>query len=129
MTPAEPEELLFVYNADGGLLHAIGDIAHKILSPATYPCRLCELTHGYFRERAEWRAFVADLGVKCTFLHRSELDPVDDVDPEQLPAVYRRVGDCLQRCLGPDALNACRDLAELMDLVRARCFSPADKDA
>jgi len=38
-------KLIFVYNADSGLLNAMKDWAHKIVSPETYPCSLCALTY------------------------------------------------------------------------------------
>lgn len=38
--------LIFVYNAKSGLISAFGDMVHKIVSPATYPCSLCALTYG-----------------------------------------------------------------------------------
>ena len=57
--------LLFVYNADSGLFNTMADIGHKIFSPQTYSCLLCALTHGYFRERDEWRRFVDDNPVLC----------------------------------------------------------------
>ncbi len=38
--------LLFVYNADSGLVAGLFDSAHKLLSPSTYQCQLCTLTHG-----------------------------------------------------------------------------------
>ena len=33
-------KLIFVYNANSGKLSAALDIAHKIISPSTYQCRL-----------------------------------------------------------------------------------------
>ncbi len=38
--------LIFVYNADSGLLNAINDGILKIVSPSTYQCSLCSLTFG-----------------------------------------------------------------------------------
>jgi len=40
------QRLLFVYNADGGLLPGLKDMFHKILSPGTYPYSLCAVTYG-----------------------------------------------------------------------------------
>lgn len=34
------------------------DSAHKIISPATYDCKLCELTHGVFKENELWSRFL-----------------------------------------------------------------------
>ncbi len=38
--------LVFVYNANSGLLNALLDMGHKVVSPRTYPCSLCALTYG-----------------------------------------------------------------------------------
>jgi hypothetical protein len=65
-------ELLFVYNADSGLYNTLSDIAHKLLSPATYSCSLCSITHGVFSEREDWRQFIESLPVSSEFLHRDD---------------------------------------------------------
>jgi len=36
--------LIFVYNANGGLVNSWLDTAHKIVSPSTYSCSLCAIT-------------------------------------------------------------------------------------
>lgn len=64
--------LVFVYNADSGRLNALLDSAHKLLSPATYSCRLCELTYGLASEKREWQAFRQSLSEPVVFLHRDE---------------------------------------------------------
>ena len=35
-----------IYNADGGLVNGALDLLHKTFSPATYACRLCDVTYG-----------------------------------------------------------------------------------
>lgn len=64
--------LLFVYNADSGRWNAYLDMAHKIFSPSTYPCSLCDLTYGIFKIRPEWDDFVKNAPVPMAFLHRDE---------------------------------------------------------
>ncbi len=49
--------MLFVYNADSNFLNKYIDIAHKIISPTTYSCDLCSLTHGNFLEKKAWREY------------------------------------------------------------------------
>jgi hypothetical protein len=66
------QKLIFVYNADTGLGNSLLDTAHKILSPGTYSCRLCELTFGAFREKSLWRKFREASDVPMEFLHRDE---------------------------------------------------------
>jgi len=69
------QKLLFIYNADTGLRNSIVDGAHKILSPATYSCSLCKLTHGAISEKKVWTQFRKDLeaqGKTLEFLHKNE---------------------------------------------------------
>jgi len=49
--------ILFVYNADSGIWDKSLDFAHKIISPSTYSCSLCALTHGSFSENKRWKEF------------------------------------------------------------------------
>ena len=37
------------------------DFIHRLVSPETYPCRLCDLTYGRVLKKAGWRRFVASL--------------------------------------------------------------------
>jgi hypothetical protein len=115
--------LLFVYNADSGLFNTLADIGHKIFSPATYACDLCALTHGYFSERREWRAFIESLAVPCEFMHRDEFVRAC---PEQrelaFPVVLRVNGGEQRICLSRKDLAACRDLDALEQAIR-RCLA------
>ena len=43
-------EIQFIYNAKSGLANSIFDLAHKLISPDTYECNLCKITHGAFTE-------------------------------------------------------------------------------
>ena len=66
--------VLFVYNADSGRLNTWLDIGHKLISPATYSCNLCALTHGLLTEREEWRQFRESSDTELIFLHRDEFE-------------------------------------------------------
>lgn len=66
------QKLIFVYNADSGLGNLILDGAHKILSPSTYDCKLCEITFGAFTENAIWKKFRTSFHNEMEFLHRDE---------------------------------------------------------
>ena len=65
-------KLIFVYNADSGLKNAIKDCLHKILSPSTYPCKLCDITYGAFSERKKWKQFRKKSNLEMIFLHADE---------------------------------------------------------
>jgi hypothetical protein len=118
--------LLFVYNADSGLFNTLGDIGHKLFSPATYPCRLCAITHGVLAERAEWRAFVESLGVPCEFLHRDQFRDRFPSGGIPLPAVFRLVDGQPRVCVEAAALTACSGLVDLKALIRRDCADSPD---
>jgi hypothetical protein len=48
------------------------DSAHKILSPKTYQCSLCDITYGAFTENSSWRKFRKAADVNMEFLHKDE---------------------------------------------------------
>lgn len=126
MTSQTPT-LIFVYNADGGILHAIGDMVHKLVSPATYPCSLCALTYGAVSMRKEWRGFLTRLGLPTLFLYRDEFR--SDLDRRDIPLPAILLGGAA----GPPAvllsapeLNAMADLPALMATVEARLARLSD---
>ncbi|QJP33579.1 GTPase [Nonlabens sp. Ci31] len=72
-------KLLFVYNANSGRLSSLLDSAHKIISPGTSECQLCNLTFGVFKENELWARFRESLttthpDLKLEFLHRDEFE-------------------------------------------------------
>ena len=66
--------IIFVYNAKSNLIDAGIDLVHKIVSPSTYACDLCSLTHGIFGERKAWGEFVKTSNVDMTFYHIDEFE-------------------------------------------------------
>jgi hypothetical protein len=48
------------------------DSFHKIISPQTYNCSLCDLTYGVFTENKIWKEFRKSVEVPMEFLHRDE---------------------------------------------------------
>lgn len=113
--------LLFVYNADSGMFNTLADIGHKLFSPQTYECALCALTHGYFRERTQWRDFVASLDCDCRFLHRDQFAALYPQESTPLPAVFTLNGGLPTCCADADSIAACTDLPALQQLLRERC--------
>jgi hypothetical protein len=109
--------LIFAYNADSGLFNALTEMAHKIFSPNTYPCRLCALTYGNFGMRREWQDFLDRLSTQVKFLHADELKGRCGVEAVALPAVFMEQGGELEVLIHKDALDACQTLADLKSLV------------
>lgn len=113
------EELLFVYNADSGVFNTMSDMAHKLLSPETYSCSLCSITHGVFKERDEWRQFIELLPVSSEFLHR---DDFKQRYPEwahlNLPVLLLLRGNDISVLMDQKRIAACLSVDELSDSIR-----------
>jgi hypothetical protein len=118
--------LIFVYNANGGVLSALGDMVHKIVSPATYPCSLCALTYGAVSMRREWRRFLDGAGLPSLFLYRDEFRSDLDMRDLALPAILLG-GDASvpQVLVSADELGALPDLPALIALLEARLAARA----
>ncbi len=65
-------KLIFVYNANSGVVNNWLDIAHKIVSPTSYECDLCSLTHGAFLEKRIWKKFKDEGLINMEFYHKDE---------------------------------------------------------
>lgn len=120
--------LVFVYNADSGFVNTLLDIGHKIVSPSTYECRLCALTHTTFRMREEWRQFVQGLGMDIEFLHRDELGRRYGIRGTPLPAVFRRDDRGLGEWITAAEIGGCRSLSEFETLIRAKLGTASTHD-
>jgi hypothetical protein len=109
--------LVFVYNANSGLFNTVTDIAHKALSPQTYQCNLCALTHSTFGMRKSWKQFLQTLGMPLEFLHADELQTKYYVSEVPLPAVFTKDGDRLKLLISAESINACQTIGELKQLI------------
>jgi len=119
MTSENNHSLIFVYNADSGLFNTLTDIAHKVLSPQTYSCNLCAITHGLFSERDEWRQFLEQLPVSLEFLHRDEYERQYSQIDCMYPVVLERKGDVLDVLISSSEINRCKNVDDLEALIRA----------
>ena len=112
------KKLLFVYNADAGLVSGLLDMAHKILSLRTYPCSLCGITYGAASMRPEWKQFLHSLPVETRFLHRDEFQQEFLKEKNQvLPAVFWQQDNRLTSVLTAAEL-APLSLSELMQRLQ-----------
>jgi hypothetical protein len=117
---ANHDKLLFVYNANGGLFNTVADIAHKFLSPNTYRCQLCALSHSHFTMRKEWKSFLKSLSVDCEFLHADQFRNRYPDKLVDLPAIFREKADGMWVCLSAVMINRCGSLDELKRLIAER---------
>ncbi len=118
---AAQNRILFVYNADGGLLAQFKDYVLKIVSPETYPCSLCQITYGNLGMKRAWRRFVRSLPLEAVFLHRDELvGAYASLRHFPLAAVFSEEDGVVSLLISADELDATPDLPALQALVLAR---------
>jgi hypothetical protein len=114
-------ELIFVYNANGGLLNSLFDAGHKLLSPSTYACNLCALTYGALTERAEWKAFRVSSPHTFRFLHKDEFE--SEFEGEfQYPIVLKN-GDEMETLVSTQEVEALGSLEDLIEMISVRAGS------
>lgn len=101
------DRLIFVYNADSGLLGAVIDSARKLL--AIKGCALCSITHAITGEKDEWKTCKEELGVPIDYVHRDNIpSEIRPVVGNNLPCVVAKAGDRYYLLLNPSVLQRCR---------------------
>jgi hypothetical protein len=113
--------VLFVYNVDLTPFALLSDFVHRIVSPDTYPCRLCDLTYDRFTMKGEWKRFIASLPVDCGFELRDRFQRKYPAYADvPLPALFRSDGrDKLVTLLSADEINGAKTIEALRQLVAA----------
>ena len=84
-----PTELIGIYDADSTLW---GELSYWVGARlGVKHCELCDITHGTFREKSQWRMCVEQLPVSFSTFHRNDAPP--DVHAElqgQYPCIAAR---------------------------------------
>ena len=111
-----PDRLIFIYNAEGGIAQGIMDSVHKTLSPSTYACSLCAVTHGVFRMDPKWRAWLKALPVATEFYHKDD-SPFGDM---ALPAVLAERDERVETLLTAADLDRLNSVDALIAAIEAR---------
>jgi hypothetical protein len=112
--------LIFVYNADEGLVAGMMDSVHKLVSPATYQCSLCAVTHGIFRMDPKWRAWLKAAPFETVFHHKPDFRAAyPALAGLPLPAILLDRGDGPAPLLGAEALAAVRTVDGLIAAIEA----------
>jgi hypothetical protein len=113
--------LVFVYNANSGFANSVFDVAHKLVSPNTYNCNLCVLTHSIFAERKEWKAFKETTNVNMQFLHKNEFaDLYGKENTTQFPAVFAKQENKLEELISAAKINALQNTSEFIKVIKER---------
>lgn len=117
------QKLIFVYNANSGVRNAILDSMHKVLSPSTYNCNLCDITFGLVGEKANWKAFRESYPIDMEFLHKDEYEKVYASKfglKLDYPIVLGAVSGDLEIVIGTKEMNELSSAEALIDLIKER---------
>lgn len=123
-------KLIFIYNANSGKLNAYIDSLHKIFSPKTYPCSLCDITYGIFREKEIWKRFRAvpsgrqeSKNIDMEFLHIDEFEKAYKskwLQKFDYPVVLTTENQNLEIFISKEELNGMQSPEELIGLIEQR---------
>ncbi len=116
--------ILFVYNADGGLLNGALDLLHKTFSPSTYACQLCAITYDTLGMKPRWRSYVATLPHPVVFHHRDDFAAAFPNTRVPLPAVLLDRGGELDTLIPAERFRELRSLDDLEGALTA-AINPA----
>lgn len=120
MPPGNKDKLIFVYNADSGFFNLLADMAHKIVSPDTYNCQLCMLTHGHLGMREQWKEYLESLDAQLEFLHRDEFLNKYGQHAAGLPALFVAREGQAELFMTESEINACESLQALIAELEKR---------
>lgn len=115
-----PGKLVFVYNADSGILNAVMDSAHKLISPSTYSCSLCALTYHTFGEKKLWKKFRKESSLVMDFLHKDEFENRYPDHNHGLPVIFYEEDSDLTMIMTDKELNSTKDLRSLIVTLTQR---------
>lgn len=117
----EKEKLVFVYNADGGVLNSIMDSAHKLFAPSTYQCALCAVTHGIAGMRSDWKDYMRSLPYETRFYHRDGFQRDWSGIADELPAIFfQATANDMKILVARSELEAVSSVAQLTALLGRR---------
>ncbi|PZV87142.1 hypothetical protein CLV31_10114 [Algoriphagus aquaeductus] len=125
--PVDPgtPTVYFIYNANSGKFNAYLDMLHKVISPKTYPCQLCDITYGVSKIRPAWKEFREKSRLHMIFLHKDEWEEAFPGKTIPLPSVLLDRGKGLEVILGASDWNGVglEDLMNRLTSLEAELIS------
>ena len=109
--------LIFVYNARSGVLNALIDYFHKVISPSTYECSLCSLTYNNYGQVKVWKQFTQSLNIPICFKYSDHLSEIGLDKETKLPIV---VNTDLKVVASAEEINQCQTIDALIEVLRKK---------
>jgi hypothetical protein len=112
--PGDVVRFVGVYDADGSLA---GELRYWIGARlGRAHCALCDITHGTFSERSDWRSCRSELPVDFDTYHRDDQpEPVRAAAEGIVPVVLAETAVGWVVLLGPGELEECAGSVEAFD--------------
>lgn len=117
---SEEVKLIFVYNADGGLINGMKDYFYKIFSPSTYDCNLCGISFGLGGMKKGWKKYIEGLPILVEFLHRDEFNKEYPNTQKEFPSAWVKRNNELEILISGEEMNIPKTLEELMSLTNKK---------
>ena len=98
------------------------DFAHKIISPSTYACDLCSLTHGNFSEKKIWKKFRESISHELQFVYKDEFLKKyrDNTIAFRFPIILEKKESEFVVLMDADELSMIASIEELIQNLQAR---------
>lgn len=111
--------LILVYNANSGKLNALISAGHKLLSPSTYECQLCTLTHNTFIENKLWKTFRETTDIKMTFYHIDEFEKALPNHSFNYPVILKKEKEVLTILISSNEFKNIKNIEGLIATIKA----------
>ena len=120
-TTYEGDQLIFVYRANSGPTSLALDFIHKIVSPKTYSCNLCNVTYGNFSMKDRWREYIESIDIPVTFEYEDTIKNKSKIIKDSLkPCAYIKRDGQYVEILSSKEINDCKNLDQLILLLDSR---------
>jgi len=111
---------VFVYNATSDIWNKTLDAAHKIISPSTYACDLCSLTHGNFSEKQVWKDFREGNKVHMIFMYKNEFLKTLKQENYSFPIIFEKKENELVVLFDKEKLSELQSVEELIENLQLK---------
>ncbi len=124
------KKLIFIYNAKSGKISSLLDIAHKLISPKTYQCKLCAITQNTFSENEKWKQFRQTTKLPLEFLHSDEFEANYNPIETKYPVILLEENKKLTEWVSKSEIEKIETTEKLIHLIETKtktmCFSNLD---
>lgn len=115
-------KVFFVYNVDKGVFSFVADAAHKVFSPETYECNLCDITYTNIKMKKEWKEFIHGLpeSIEPVFTYKNNFSEDHPGVADAFPIIAVEHNGEMKVVVPAEELQAIESLKQLISIVKSR---------